>query len=136
MADINVTTSSVIRTASTVIVNGFAGETLAAGKVVYKQASTQKYFLADANSATEEARIAVGIALNGAAANQPVAIATGGDLTFNAVLTAGIAFFLSDTAGGICPVADIGSGEYVCQVGIAKSTTVLTLAFLYPNVSN
>ena len=40
-------------------------------------------------------------------------------------MTAGVAYYLSDTPGGICPVADLASGEYPTVLGIATSTTVL-----------
>ena len=49
----------------------------------------------------------------------------GGDLTLNAVLTAGLPYFLSGTAGMICPEADLTTGMQKIQIGIAKSTTVL-----------
>ena len=68
------------------------------------------------------------------------ALLTGGqpmlvDITLGEVLTAGVAYYLSDTAGGICPVADLGAGEYPCLIGIANSTTVLRLGFNYSGVS-
>jgi hypothetical protein len=44
-------------------------------------------------------------------------------------MTAGVAYYLSDTPGGICPVADLGTGEYPSIVGIATSTTVLNVNF-------
>jgi hypothetical protein len=44
-------------------------------------------------------------------------------------MTAGTVYYLSATAGGICPVADLASGQYPCAVGIATSTTVLKLGF-------
>jgi hypothetical protein len=91
--------------------------------------------LADSNSATAEARKAGGIALNGASLNQPITVHKAGDLTLGAVLTAGTAYYLSDTPGGICPLADVGAGEYVCQLGLAKSTTVLAVDIQFPNVS-
>ena len=52
-------------------------------------------------------------------------IVKGGDVTLNAVLTAGVPYFLSGTAGGICPEADVVTGMQKIQIGIAKSTTVL-----------
>ncbi|XKM40330.1 hypothetical protein A4U53_030835 [Rhizobium ruizarguesonis] len=91
--------------------------------------------LADSNSATVEARQAKGIALNGASLNQPIAIHKSGDITIGAALTAGQAIYLSDTAGGLCPLADIGSGEYICQLGLAKSTTVLHVDIQFPGVA-
>lgn len=72
-------------------------------------------------------REAYGIALNGAAANQPLAVQRSGDITIGATLTPGLAYYLSDTPGGICPVADVGSGEYVILLGLAKSASVLDL---------
>ena len=65
----------------------------------------------------------------------PLGVLKSGDLTIGATLTAGTAYYLSDTAGGICPLADVGSGEYVVLIGIAKSTSVLAVDIQYPGVS-
>lgn len=135
MADLTLTAASVVAGSNATKESGTAGETLTAGKAVYKSSTTGKYMLADSNSATVEARQARGIALNGASADQPLTIQKGGDITIGATVTAGVAYYLSDAAGGICPVADIGSGEYVCLLGIAKSTTVLTVNIQFPNVA-
>ena len=135
MADITITAASVVPGTNARTETGTAGETITAGKAVYKSSTTNKYMLADSNSATAEARQATGIALNGASLNQPVTVVKGGDVTIGATVTAGTAYYLSDTPGGICPVADIGAGEYVCLLGIAKSTTVLTVGIQYPGVS-
>lgn len=136
MVDLAITATSVaIGGSNAVQENGTAGESITAGKVVYKDPVTGKYMLADSNSATAEARQPRGIALNDAAANQPVAIQRSGDITLGATLVAGTDYYLSDTPGGICPRADIGVGEYVCLLGLAKSTTVLAIDIQYPNVS-
>jgi len=135
MADLTITAASVIAGDNAARAAGTAGEAITAGKAVYLAAATKKWMLADSNSATAEARRATGIALNGASLNQPVDVATGGDVTLGAVLTAGTAYYLSDTAGGICPLADVGSGEYVCLLGLAKSTSVLALDIQFPNVA-
>lgn len=140
MADLTVTAANCVPGSNANIVHGTAGETVTAGQVVYKSSSTSKWMKADANAATAEARGSdvnnVGIALCGSSLNQPISVITGGDLTLGATMTAGIAYFLSDTAGGICPVADIGSGEYVVQIGLATSTTVLAVKPVYTGVSN
>ena len=71
-------------------------------------------------------KTAYGIALNGASDGQPrhhPLQAT----TINAVLTAGAAYYLSETAGGIQPVADLGTGNMSGLIGVAKSTTVLSV---------
>ena len=134
MADLTITAASVLAGATSAKSSGVAGEAITAGKAVYLSA-TKKWMLADSNSATAAARKAGGIALNGAALDQPIDVQTSGDITLGAVLTAGTAYYLSDTPGGICPLADVGSGEYVCLLGLAKSTTVLALDVQYPNVA-
>lgn len=135
MADITITAASVVAGSDASTEQGTAGETITAGQQLYKSSTTYKWMKADSNSATAEARQATGTALNGAALNQPVVVQRSGEVTIGATLTPGTAYFLSDTPGGICPVADIGSGEYVCQVGLAKSATALALNYQYPNVA-
>jgi hypothetical protein len=135
MTDLVVTAANVVAGADSSAVAGVAGETIAAGKAVYQNSATKKWMLADSNSATVEARQAKGVALNGASLNQPIAIHKSGDITIGATLTAGTAYFLSDTPGGICPLADVGSGEYICQLGLAKSTTVLDIDVQFPGVA-
>ncbi len=127
MANLTLTPASIVGGTNAIHNRGTAGETITAGQVVYKSASTKRIMLADSNSATAEVRAPVGIAANGGAVGQPIDYITAGDITMGAVLTLGIAYYLSDTPGAICPVADIGSGEYVVSLGIAKSTTVLAL---------
>ena len=135
MVDIVITASAIIAGSNSAQVHGTAGETIVAGKAVYQSASTKKWMLADSNSATAAARQAAGIALNGASDGQPVTVHKFGDLTVGAVLTAGQAVYLSDTPGGLCPLADVGAGEYVCLVGLAKSTSVLAVDIQFPGVS-
>ncbi|PDS67960.1 hypothetical protein [Rhizobium phaseoli] len=135
MADLVIVAANVVAGADSTAVNGVAGETITAGKAVYLSSTTKKWMLADSNSATAEARQAKGIALNGASLNQPIAVHKSGDLTIGATLVAGTAYYLSDTPGGICPLADVGAGEYVCLLGLAKSTSVLSVDIQFPNVS-
>ena len=125
MADLSITATSVVAGSDSVGENGFLGATVTAGQLVYKDSADGLWKLVDANSATAAARTPGGIALNGGVSGQPVRVHKSGDLTLNAVLTVNTAYFLSDTPGGICPAADVGSGEYGTFVGIAKSTTVL-----------
>lgn len=129
MTDLSITATSVVRGATAQTELGTCGETITAGQVLYKAAATGLWMKADNNSATAEVRAPTGIALNGGAVNQPLLVHKKGPLTLNAVLTAGVAYYLSDTAGGICPVADLASGEYPSLVGIAQSTTVLDVQF-------
>jgi hypothetical protein len=126
MADISITAANVVAGSDAVREAGTAGATVTAGQLVYLDPSDMKYKLADSNGAAA-LRVPSGIALNGAANNQPLVIQKGGDITIGGTMTAGVAYYLSDAPGGICPVADLGSGEYPCIVGIAKSTSVLSV---------
>jgi hypothetical protein len=127
MADLSITASSVIADSSARMATGTAGETVTAGKMVYYDTATRTYKLADNNSGTAAVRSPIGMALHAASTGQPLTIAKGGDITLGAVLTAGISYYLSDTPGGICPVADLTTGEYPVLVGMARSTSVLSL---------
>lgn len=132
MTDIVITSTAVVAGSNSSSEVGTAGETIAAGKPVYKNSTTKKWMLADTNSATAEARTAGGIALNGASLNQPVSVHKHGDLTIGATLTTGVAYYLSATAGGICPAADLTTGDYPCLVGMAKSASVLAVDIQSP----
>lgn len=127
MTDISITAANVVAGEGSTVEHGAAGVAITAGQIVYRDPTTKKYLLADSNSATVAARTPRGFALNGAAANQPLGVLTAGPITVGGTLTAGVAYYLSDTAGGLCPVADVGSGEYSSIMGIATSTTVLNV---------
>lgn len=135
MADLTITAVSVVAGDPATTEGGSFGETVTAGQAVYKSSTTKKWMKADSNSATVEARKPAGIALNGGALNQPAIVQKAGRITLGATLTPGVAYYLSDTPGGICPVADVGTGEYVCLLGLAESATVLDLDIQFPNVA-
>jgi hypothetical protein len=128
MADLSLTAANVVPGSGAVIVHGTAGATITAGQVVYLDSADNRYKLADCDNATAAIRAAVGIAVNGAASGQPIAIQIGGELALGTVLTAGVAYYLSPTAGGIAPIADILSGDHTVLVGLAKSTSILTVS--------
>ena len=135
MADLVITAASVLAGANAVRDSGSAGEAISAGQAVYRSSTTNKWMLADSDSATAEAKKATGIALNGASLNQPLAVLKSGDITIGAAVVAGTAYYLSNTPGGVCPVADVGAGEDVCLIGLAKSATVLAVAIQSPGVT-
>jgi len=126
--------ATVTKGADAVVRTKLAGETIAAGEVTYK-ATTGKYLLADADEDTAPERLARGFALNGAADGQPLKILTSGDLTVGAVLTPGAFYYLSDDPGKICPLADVTGGDYIVQVGYAKTASVLAVGFKITNVA-
>lgn len=135
MSDLTITAASVLAGTSAATENGNLGAAITAGQAIYKSASDGLWYLADNNSATAAVRQAMGIALNGGGIGQPVRVLLSGPVTIGATMTAGVAYYLSDTPGGICPVADLASGEYSCLIGIATSTTVLDVAIKYSGVA-
>lgn len=135
MADLVITAANVIAGSNAQKSGGIAGEAVVAGKLGYYDTTVKKYFLADNNSATAAARKPTCMFLNSAAANQPVSVMNEGDVAMGSIFTPGTAYFLSDTPGGICPVADLASGEYVSLVGLSKSATTLAVKFQSVDVS-
>lgn len=133
MVDITITPANVKKGADGQTEQGIAGAQILAGKAVWRDTGN-KYQLADNNSATVAARTARGIALHAAELDQPLQIQRSGDITIGGTMTAGATYFLSDTPGGICPDTDVGAGEQVCLIGLAKSTTVLTIDIQSPAV--
>jgi hypothetical protein len=135
MSDITITAASVVKGAGATLESGYAGETITAGMAIYKASATGLWMKADSNSATAEAKKPRGIALCGSSLNQPVVVQTGGDITIGATVVAGTIYCLSATAGGICPQADLTTGDDVAVVGVAKSATVLGLSLYAPGVT-
>lgn len=127
MADLSITAANVLAGADAVAKDGTAGATITSGQAVYRDSADDRYKLADNNSATAAVRAPKGIALNSAAAGQPIRVLTEGDITIGATLTPGVVYYLSDTPGGICPVADLAAGEYPTIIGIAESASVLNV---------
>lgn len=128
MADLVITAANVRAGPGARVVLGTAGATITAGKAVYLDSADNEYKLADCDSATAAIRSPAGIALNGASDGQPLVVLEEGPITIGATMTAGIAYYLSPTAGGICPVADVLAGDYPVILGIATSTTVLEVS--------
>lgn len=126
MADLTITAASVLAGSNAKIERFIAAVAVTAGQSAYVN-SSGNIGLFD-NNAVAPANSLKGVILNGAAAGQPVEVQTDGDITPGATLTKGQAYYGSDTAGGICPFADLASGEGVSLLGVAKSTTELTMA--------
>lgn len=128
MADLTITTTAVLPGTNAILDSGIAGETIAAGKVVFLNTTTNRIMLSDNNGTGT--RTVTGIALNAASTGQPVDYQKGGDITIGATLVAGTDYWLSGTPGGLAPRADIVTGMDPVLVGIAKTTTVLTIAIV------
>lgn len=125
MADIAITAANVVSGVGGQKDFGTAGATITAGQTVYLDATTQKYLLSDADGTGT--RQSNGIALNGAANNQPLSVHRSGPITIGGTLVPGAAYYVSSTAGGIAPAADNTTGKNVILLGLATSTTVLNV---------
>lgn len=127
MSDVSITAANVIADSGANITTGTAGATITAGQAVYRDANdSNKIKLADAN-ASLTAATAVGIALHGATAGQPISYMTSGTLTVGGTVAAGLIYVVSATAGGIAPSADLTTGWYTHILGVGISTTKMTM---------
>ena len=129
MADITVTPANVLDVERVKKAVGVAGEDIDAGCPIYEKIESdgiKRMFLCD-NSGTSEAKVK-GVAMTSSASHQPVVYSTDGTIAPGAALTSGMAYFVSNTPGGICPSTDIATaGEQISMVGIAVSATDLLL---------
>jgi len=127
MADLTITAASVAKSTGAVENKQYvAGETITAGQAVYLKSSDSKWWKAQADGTSAEAD-AIGIALNGAAAGQPVSVQTAGAITIGATIAVGTTYVVSATAGGIAPVADLASTNYLTYLAYGSAAGVLTL---------
>lgn len=143
MADITTVNAAGVKpTSNTVIVWGTAGATITAGQPVYADPADSYKLKPAASTNQTQAKNVVGIALNGASADQPVAYASSGDVTFaftSGSFTAATVYVLGNGTGLISPSADLDSStntRYGTVLGIAASTTNLRLGINISDVLN
>jgi hypothetical protein len=136
MADISIT-GTAVKLVSGPTEQIIAGAAVAGGQIVYEEAASSKAKLSDNDSATAEVRAIKGMALHAAAADQPLKLAKNGAIVDvgAAVLTAGVDYYVSGTAGAIWPRADVTTGDDPLRVGIATTTAYLQLDFADPGVT-
>lgn len=131
MADLLITATSVIKGSDCDVYNGLAGATITAGQAVYLNTTTNRLQLADANASLAAANVK-GIALHASGDGQPLQIAVSGTLTMTTggagtTLVVGTPYFLSATAGGLAPPADLATGMYTTEVFICKTATTVVM---------
>lgn len=134
MADLTITASQVLAGADADIFEGIAGETITAGQPLYLATSNNRLYKGDANFQSK-ANIK-GIALEGAAAGQPVTVQTKGTITLGAGAAppVGTVYWLSETAGGIAPFVDLDTGAmYGTYLGTAGASNTLVLGIHVTN---
>ena len=134
MADLTITAANVAPSTGAQKSTGIAGVAITAGQSVYVDSSGLVQ-LAKADTAVHAA--ATGIALDNAAAGQPITYQTGGTITIGAtVVKAGFYFVSAANGGGICLQADLATGNYPTLLGYAPNTTTLVVSPIAPGITS
>lgn len=128
MADLTVTPASVKTSSSspTLKLQGISGAAFLAGQTLYKDVAN-KLQPGDVNASGK--KTIAGIALCSCpGADQPCWYAKR-DENFNpgATTVVGTSYVASNTPGGICPIADLTTGDDVVYVGTGKAGNLLDL---------
>lgn len=125
MADVTVTANEVLEDSGTKRAVAVLGGTVTAGQAIYKTTSGT---IAAADAGAASTAECIGIALTGGVTGQPVAWAID-DSTLDPgfTVTVGLAYYLSNTAGGICPVADVVNPMKTVLIGIGITASQLRL---------
>lgn len=123
MADLSISSIKLVSGSPTVSLP--YGGTVSAGDPVY-QTTDRDYEQAGASTAT--LANAAGIALiDGVADGQAVIAGNGCVIDVGAILTKGTTYVVSATTGAIAPQADLTSGDFITSLGIAISTSQLSI---------
>lgn len=113
---------------------GIAGANISAGQAVYQDSATQRYMLAQADTAAKAA--VVGVAAHGAKAGQPLQVIYDGPITGLTGLQVGAFYAVSeDNAGDVMLVDDLTTGDFPTLVLVATSATAATLGILAGGVA-
>ena len=132
MADISITDASVNLTSGQTNTLD-AGETIAAGDLLYLNSTDNKVYQASNVTSVSTATV-IGMALNNAGADQPVTyVMNGGVINIGAVLTVGTVYVLSE-AGLMAPDTDRASNDYVSVIAIPSTTSILELTIINSGV--
>lgn len=137
MADLSITAANVVSVADSGLTKGggTAGATITAGQPLYIDASDSNKLKPADNDASSATANVVGIALHGASNNQPIAYQKTGKITIGATVAVGTAYVLSSTAGGICPIADLGTGDKLTYIGTGETSSVIALDINPTNIT-
>lgn len=125
MADLTQTAANVAIGALAVKVRPVqVGEAVTAGMPVYRLSTDGKWYQGDADD--EDKDDIGGITLTPASTDGFALIALpDSDINIGATLVAGVEYYLSPTKGAICDFSTLGTGDYICKLGAAISTSIL-----------
>ena len=127
MADITVTAANVVKSTGATTGRGTAGATITAGQTLYKDTTDSSSLkLADADDSQATALVA-GISLHGASSGQPIEYQTGGQINPGGTVAIGTRYFASGNAGGIAPFGDLAQNDWVSQIGVGISSSIIDM---------
>lgn len=122
--DISITAGNVAPDAGYQYLDTTAGATITAGQVCYIDTSNTAQKAITTSAITAAAR---GIALNGASSGQPLRLMTAGTITIGGTSVVGKIYIVSATAGGVAPVTDTATTQFVTVIGIGVSATKIAI---------
>lgn len=129
MAALSITAANVLLTTGPVT-HGVSGAAVTAGQAVYRNDSTGKWLIAQCDGTAAEAGAGgYGIALNTAdRADAPLSVARAGAIVALGAGTAGIVYYIGNTAGGLEVVGDLAAPDKVVPIAIGiGSNSVLVI---------
>ncbi len=134
MADLSVVAANVKPGSDAVTRRGIAGEAITAGDSLFIATDGELELCENDQAAADAA--CVGVALNDAAALQPVEYAVTGTIDMGAILAIGQTYIVGAAPGGLAPESDATTGEFTTVVGIATTTNILKLGILQSGVAH
>jgi hypothetical protein len=127
MSDLVQNSANIVPSGNAPTTIGNSGAAITAGQPVYYNGTNWLPAKANGN-AMQAGGTQVGIAQDSApGTGQNVIIQTSGAMNVGATLTNGVIYCISNTTGAICPVTDLGAGNFITILGMATSTTILTM---------
>tara|TARA_R110000751_G_scaffold2140_2_gene11378 strand:+ start:684 stop:1094 length:411 start_codon:yes stop_codon:yes gene_type:complete len=126
MADVTITREDVAINASNVtFVRVQVGEAVQQGQPLYRSSANSRHYKASATTATLAQ--CVGIAMTPSATDGFALMLKAGDFIVGGTVSQGLTYVVSATSGRIAPSADLASTNFVTNLGIAISSTVIRL---------
>jgi len=126
MVDITVTPANVTWVSGKADFKGKGGAAITPGQLVYKDPADSEHKLADGDAVATLTEPALALS-NGENARDMILAPKGSRVNFGATLAAGTIYVASLTPGGICPWADLATGDFVLIVCIGEGTAIGTL---------
>lgn len=127
MADLVQNASNVVPSGAQPTTIANSGAAVTAGQPVYSNGTNWFPALANGN-AMQAGATGVGIAQGSVpGVGQNFLVQTSGAMNIGAALTNGVAYCISNTTGKICPITDLGAGNFTTILGMATSPTLLQM---------